>query len=177
MNTEYRLDVYIGEDTLVDSVYFEAPVGDEVVLAAAQRMLLAAGGPDDRYGQIYEHLGGDRGVFYDLVELPEEEPRRRVGSRNGAEALTLAEGQALAAYIDARDGTRPLGGVVRMQHRVRLGRRWSQWAMPCLTCGRPTHSRDSSGLPVDSDCAEQALSAQLLALASEWKFAGGELDG
>ncbi len=90
--------------------------------------------------------------------------------------LTLTEGLALAAHIDARDGARPMG-VVRAQHRVRLGRRWSPWPLPCLTCGQPTHARDNAGLPVDADCAEQALSAQLLALASEWRNAGGESNG
>ena len=75
--TDYRLDIYAGpEGVLMGGEYFQAPSGIDAVpevLAAAQRLLVAEGGPDDRYGEIYEHTGHGSGAFYDLVELPETE--------------------------------------------------------------------------------------------------------
>lgn len=73
--------------------------------------------------------------------------------------LTLAEGLALAEYIDTRDG------VIRRQNRVRLSwsgtHRWVLWDLPCLTCGQDTHARDRAGLPIHPACAEAELADQL----------------
>jgi hypothetical protein len=83
--------------------------------------------------------------------------------------LTLAEGMALAACIDARDGTRPAGVICRQQ-RVRLAwsgeRRWSMWAAPCVHCAGVTHGRDDQGLPVHPGCVEAALATRF---TQEWR--------
>lgn len=87
------------------------------------------------------------------------------------EPLTLAEGLALAAYIDARDGTRPAGVVCRQRQRVHLvwpagERRWSMWAAPCVLCGIDAHGRDAQGLPVHPGCEENRLSGRF---TQEWR--------
>jgi hypothetical protein len=80
-------------------------------------------------------------------------------------ALTLDEGLALAASIDARDGTHAYN-VLRTQVKVRLSwpsaqRRWSIWDIPCQYCNGATHVLDQHGIPTHPACAEVVLARQI----------------
>ena len=51
----------------------------------------------------------------------------------------------------------------------RDSRHWSDRALPCRYCGRPTHLRDSRMKPADKTCAEEALAMQAAEAADAYQ--------
>ncbi len=76
----------------------------------------------------------------------------------------------LAAHIDAPRRHPPPGRIVRVQHR--LGRRWSQWPLPCLNCGKPPTPATTPACLSTPTAPNKHCPPNMLDLASEWKFAG-----
>lgn len=68
---EYRLDIVCDPepDTPQAIAYFTAADMDGACLQAA-RLLAATVGPDDRYGELYNHDGDGTAVYCDTIHLP-----------------------------------------------------------------------------------------------------------
>lgn len=70
---EYRLDIVTDPepDSPQTVAYFMAITMD-AACQQAQRLLAAADGPDDRYGELYVHDGTGVAVYCDTIHLPAE---------------------------------------------------------------------------------------------------------